>query len=54
MSGTSISILAMTDGGYLVAGWGGALALVAGYALVVVRRGRKLSRRVPPGERRWS
>jgi hypothetical protein len=52
MSG--LSIFAMTDGGYVAAAWGGALALVGGYALVMVRRGRKLSRRVPPGERRWS
>lgn len=48
------SILAMTDGGYVGAAWGGAIVLIAGYALVVVRRGRKLSRRVPPEERRWS
>jgi hypothetical protein len=52
MSG--LSILAMTDGGYVGAAWAGAFALVGGYALVVLRRGRKLSRRVPPEERRWS
>jgi hypothetical protein len=51
MSGT---ILAMTDGGYVGAAWGGALVLIGRYVLVVLRRGRKLSRRVPPGERRWS
>jgi hypothetical protein len=49
-----ISIVAMTDVSYVAAAWGGAFALVAGYALVTVRRGRKLSQRVPPGERRWS
>jgi len=48
------SILAMTDAGYVGAAWGGAFVLIGGYALVVVRRGRKLSRRVPEGERRWS
>jgi hypothetical protein len=52
MSG--FAIFAMTDAGYVGAAWGGAFVLVAGYALVTVRRGRKLSRRVPPGERRWS
>jgi hypothetical protein len=50
----SATIVAMTDGGYLAAGWVGALVLVGGYALVTLRRGRKLSRRVPEGDRRWS
>ena len=51
---TATTILAMSDGGYLAAGWLGALVLVGGYAVVTLRRGRKLSRRVPEGERRWS
>jgi heme exporter protein CcmD len=45
---------AMTHAGYVAAGWGGTALLVAGYALSVLRRGRKLSRQVPPAERRWS
>jgi hypothetical protein len=52
MSGPAI--LAMSDGGYVGAAWGGTVVLIAGYALVVISRGRKLSRRVPPEERRWS
>ena len=46
--------MAMTHAGYVAAGWGGAAVLVGGYAAWVLRRGRALSRRVPPGERRWS
>jgi hypothetical protein len=51
---SAISIFAMTDAGYVAAAWGGAFALIGGYTAVTLRRGRKLSRRVPPGERRWS
>ena len=47
-------MIAMTHTGYLAAGWLGTAALVGGYALAVVRRGRKLSRQVPGEERRWS
>jgi hypothetical protein len=48
------TLLAMSDGGYLAAGWVSAFVLVGGYALVTLRRGRRLSRRVPEGDRRWS
>jgi hypothetical protein len=48
------ALLAMTDAGFVVAGWVGAFALVGGYALWTLCRGRKLSRRVPEGDRRWS
>jgi hypothetical protein len=48
------ALVAMSDGGYLAAGWVGAIVLVGGYALVTLRRGRRLSRRVPEGDRRWS
>jgi heme exporter protein CcmD len=48
------AVTAMTHAGYVAAGWGITAALIAGYALSVVRRGRKLSRQVPPAERRWS
>ncbi|HEX6418754.1 MAG TPA: hypothetical protein VFZ77_09660 [Acidimicrobiales bacterium] len=47
-------MIALTHAGYLAAGWLGTAALVGGYALLVVRRGRRLSRQVPPEERRWS
>jgi hypothetical protein len=44
----------MTHVGYLAAGWGIALASLAGYALRTLRRGRSVAARVPPEERRWS
>lgn len=44
----------MTHLGYLVAGWGLALAALAAYALRILRRGRTLAEQVPPEERRWS
>ena len=47
-------MIAMTHAGYIAAGWGGAAAVVGGYAAWVLRRGRTLSRQVPPEERRWS
>ena len=43
----------MTHLGYLIAGWGISLAVLGGYALRVVRRGRWLSALVPKGHRRW-
>jgi hypothetical protein len=50
----SAGLLAMTDGGFVAAAWVGAFVLVGGYALWTLRRGRKLSKRVPEGDRRWS
>lgn len=47
-------MIAMTHAGYVAAGWIGTGVLLAGYALAMLRRGRRLSRQVPPGERRWS
>jgi hypothetical protein len=47
-------MIAMTHAGYIAAGWIGAAALIGGYAVTVLRRGRKLSRQVPTEERRWS
>jgi len=43
----------MTHLGYLIAGWGISLAVLGGYALRVVRRGRRLGALVPEGHRRW-
>ncbi len=39
--------------GYVAAGYAFAAITVGGYTLQVVRRGRKLSRRVPAEKRRW-
>jgi heme exporter protein CcmD len=47
-------MIAMTHAGYVAAAWGGTAALIGLYAAWVVRRGRTLSRQVPPEERRWS
>lgn len=44
----------MTHAGYVLTDWIGAGVLLGGYALSVVRRGRRLSRQVPPEDRRWS
>ncbi|MBN2624116.1 MAG: hypothetical protein JXA83_12130 [Acidimicrobiales bacterium] len=47
-------MIAMTHTGYVAAAWLGSAALIGGYAVAVLRRGRTLSRQVPPEERRWS
>lgn len=47
-------VLAYSDVGTIVFGWGATAAGVAGYALWLARRGRTLSRTVPPEDRRWS
>lgn len=43
----------MTHLGYILAAWGLTLGTGAVYALVLVRRGRSLARRVPAHRRRW-
>ncbi len=48
------AVFAMTDAGYVAAGWIATIGLLGGYAATVIRRGRRLSRAVPPEERRWS
>ena len=47
-------MVAMTHAGYVAAGWGITLVVVAGYAARTILRGRALARRVPPEERRWT
>lgn len=44
----------MTDIGHVLAGWIATYGLLGAYAAVTIRRGRRLSRIVPPEERRWS
>ncbi len=46
--------VAMTHVGYVAAGWAIPLALLGGYAVRIIRRGRALADQVPPEERRWS
>lgn len=46
-------MLAMTNVGYLVAGWSIGLGGMGLYAASLVLRGRRLSRQVPEARRRW-
>jgi hypothetical protein len=43
----------MSDAAYIATAWIATFAAVGLYSLWVVRRGRKLSKVVPPDERRW-
>lgn len=42
-----------TQWGYVALGWGITTVVLVAYAVIVIMRGRALSRRVPPEERRW-
>jgi heme exporter protein D len=48
------TIVAMTDAAYVLTGWGVAIGALGVYAVVTVARGRRLSKKVAPRERRWS
>lgn len=50
----AMNVVAMTDAGYVAAGWIATFGLLGGYAVAILRKGRRLSRVVPPEERRWS
>jgi hypothetical protein len=43
----------MSEMGYVYLGYAVCFSGLSAYALHVVRRGRKLSRTLPPGERTW-
>jgi hypothetical protein len=43
----------VSTGGYIAVAWLVTFAVVAAYAMWVLRRGRELSARVPEAERRW-
>jgi hypothetical protein len=43
----------MSTVAWVVTGWAATFVVVAGYVLVVLRRGRSLSRQVPAEEQRW-
>lgn len=43
----------MSQWGYVALGWSSAVVVLGAYVTVLLRRGRSLSRRVPPEERRW-
>lgn len=43
----------MSTGGYIATAWIATFGSVGIYAAWVLRRGRRLSRSVPPDQRRW-
>lgn len=43
----------MSAWGYVWLGWAITLVMVVTYVVVVLQRGRRLSRQVPPEEQRW-
>jgi hypothetical protein len=43
-----------TNAGYVAAGWTIIVVVLAVYSLRLVMRGRRLSRLVPTGRRRWA
>ncbi len=43
----------MSTTAYIVAAWAVSFGAVGGYAVAIIRRGRRLSRQVPPERRRW-
>jgi hypothetical protein len=44
----------MTHVGYVTAGWGTTLVVLAAYSWRTLRRGRRLASLVPEVERRWA
>lgn len=53
MSGVVATLAWDEVGGYVVVAWVAGVAAIGGYAASVVRKGRRLSRQVPPESRRW-
>jgi heme exporter protein CcmD len=43
----------VSTGGYIAVAWLVTFAVVAAYALWILRRGRELTEQVPEDERRW-
>jgi len=46
-------IASVDDWTFILAAWGVSAVAIGGYAIAVLRRGRRLSRQVPPEDRRW-
>ncbi len=46
-------IASVDDWGFIIGAWAVTVVAIGGYAIAVLRRGRKLSRQVPPESRRW-
>jgi len=49
-----MTMFAMTSAGYVAAGWIATFGVLGAYAVLTIRKGRRLSRVVPPEERRWT
>ena len=43
----------MSDWAYVAMAWGISAVVLVAYAIWIIVRGRALSRRVPPEDRRW-
>jgi heme exporter protein CcmD len=43
----------MSDWGYVFLAWGITAVVLVAYSIWIIVRGRTLSRRVPPEQRRW-
>ena len=43
----------MSTTGYIITSWVATFGVLIAYAVGILRRGRKLSRQVPPERRRW-
>jgi len=43
----------LSDWGFVALAWGIALVVAVAYVVSLLARGRALSRRVPPEDRRW-
>ncbi len=50
---TATMIASVDDWGFILGAWAVSAAAIGGYAIAVLRRGRRLSRQVPPESRRW-
>jgi hypothetical protein len=44
----------MSDWGYVTMAWSITAVVLIAYAVWIMQRGRALSRRVPPEDRRWT
>lgn len=43
----------MSQWGYVILAWVSTFAIIAVFAVLTITRGRRLSRQVPPEDRRW-
>ena len=53
MIGLLAAIKVTSQWPFIIGAGGGTAVIIGGYAVSVVRRGKRLSRQVPPEQRRW-